>query len=79
MGRVGSRWCTAFGADWWSRGLMIGLIIIGITVIVLLSIHLSRRSRDTSDSQEALEIVKRRYANGELDAETFERMKRELR
>jgi len=76
MGRIGIRGCGWFGVDWWSRGMMIGLLLIGITIIVLLAVHLTRRKR--SDSHEAMSILKKRYADGEIDRETYERMKKDL-
>jgi putative membrane protein len=79
MGRVGFRGCGFLGTDWWSRGLMIGLILIGITIIVLLAINLAKRSHEGSSNHEALTILKKRYANGEIDEALFEKMKRELR
>lgn len=80
VGRFGSRWCGFLGADWWTRGIMIALILIGIALIVLLAVNLSRRSSDTrKGTDESLSILNRRYANGEIDRETFEKMKRDLR
>lgn len=61
------------------------MMIFG-TVGILWVLHLLFRTdafgkrHTTSDTGDnALAILKRRYANGELDAEAFERMKRELR
>lgn len=80
VGRFGSRWCGFLGTDWWSRGLMIALVLIGIALIVLLAVSLSKRSsQGRSTSDEALSIVNKRYANGEIDSETYEKMKRDLR
>jgi uncharacterized membrane protein len=59
---------------------MIALVLIGITLIVLLAVSLSKRSsQGKSTSDEALSIVNKRYANGEIDSETYEKMKRDLR
>lgn len=79
MGRTGVGRYGWFGVDWWSRGLMIGLLLIGITVIVLLAVHLSRRTHTGYDSDEAMDLLKKRYANGEIDRDTFERMSKDLR
>lgn len=77
LGNVGG--CGWFGSDWWSRGMMIGLLLIGVTVVVLLAVHLSHRNRSNSGSLEAIELLKNRYANGEIDSELFEKMKKDLR
>lgn len=74
LGRYG--W---FGVDWWSRGMMIGLLLIGITITVLLAVHLSRRTRMDHGSNDAISLLKKRYANGDIDREVFERMRKDLR
>lgn len=79
LGRMGIGRYGWFGVDWWSLGLMIGLLLIGITVIVLLAVNISRRTHTEHGSHEALDLLKNRYANGEIDRDTFERMKKDLR
>jgi putative membrane protein len=50
-----------------------GVIIGGIALLV---VGLARQSTQAADRGEApLEILKRRYASGEIDREEFERMK----
>jgi putative membrane protein len=52
------------------------LVIIGIVVLVK---WLMEKDKRTSDSGEnPLEILKRRYARGEIDWEEFEQKKRDL-
>nr|BAL57637.1 hypothetical conserved protein [uncultured Deinococcota bacterium] len=61
----------------WGWGLMgwlypllfLGLFLLGVYLLVR---ALSRRE------DRALEILRERYARGEIDKETFERMKRDL-
>ena len=77
LGNVGG--CGWFGSDWWSRGMMIGLLLIGVTVVVLIAVHLSHRNRSNSGSLEAIALLKNRYADGEIDRELFEKMKKDLR
>jgi putative membrane protein len=79
MGRLGIGRYGWYGVDWWSRGMMIGLLLIGVTVVVLIAVHLSHRNRSNSGSLEAIELLKNRYANGEIDSELFEKMKKDLR
>ena len=51
--------------------LWLGLLVLGVYLVAR---ALTRRER----TDRALEILRERYARGELDKETFERMKRDL-
>ena len=56
------------------------LLIVGI---VLLIVWLTRQSgvrngKGNNSDETAMDILKKRYAKGEIDKEEFERMKREL-
>ncbi|MBI3000418.1 MAG: SHOCT domain-containing protein [Deltaproteobacteria bacterium] len=67
---------------WWGWGfgmmfmmfLFWGLIIVGLVVLIRWLIGQSREAR--SDS--ALEILRQRYARGEISKEQFDAMKRDL-
>ncbi|HCW92282.1 SHOCT domain-containing protein [Flexistipes sinusarabici] len=62
--------------------LIIWVVIIGAVIFLLFNIFRSDRSTEDSDvrpGQRPLEILKRRYASGELSKEEYERMKNELR
>ena len=48
-----------------------GAIIVGLVWMV-------SRSRTRSETEEAADILRRRYAAGEIDQETYERMRRNL-
>ncbi len=64
-----------FGSIFWL--LTIGLIVWGI--ITISNNNRRNQSPQLSESGEtALEILKRRYASGEISHEEFERMKKEL-
>jgi putative membrane protein len=58
-------------ALWW----ILGAVLIGVLVWAV--IRASRPSSGIPESAE--EILRRRYARGELDRETFQRMRDELR
>jgi putative membrane protein len=74
-------------------GLFIGLIVLvlllllvggGIAAVVWFVSQSSQASRQGSGQEprqesEALEILRRRYAAGEIDREEFQRMREELR
>jgi putative membrane protein len=64
-----------FGPLFWL--LILGAIVLGVVVLV----HNSR-TRDQRDHlppyEDALEILKKRYARGKITKEQFERMKQDL-
>jgi len=68
----GMGWWMAFGGLWmvifW--GGLIALIVWGIT-------RLSRRN-GYAPKREPMEVVKERYARGEISREEFEQLKRDL-
>ncbi|WP_396585777.1 SHOCT domain-containing protein [Guyparkeria halopsychrophila] len=49
-----------------------------MAAIVWLVLVISRRDR-SSEPSSAREILDRRYANGEIDEKTYDRMKRDLK
>ena len=56
--------------------LMLGLMLLIAVAIVLLIVNVRKRNRD--EDSEAMATIKRRYANGELTNEDFQRMKKDL-
>ncbi|MCL7453084.1 MAG: SHOCT domain-containing protein [Anaerolineae bacterium] len=74
-------------------GLLIGLVVLvlvvlliggGIAAVVWFVGQSSRSPREGSGQEprresEALEILRQRYARGEIDREEFERMREEIR
>ena len=66
-----------FGGSW---GMFVGmlfwiLVLVGLFYLVS---GLSKRASTTPSSETALEILKRRYASGEIDSEEYFKRKREL-
>lgn len=59
--------------------LMWILLIIGIILVVFLVMQLTKNDERQNKSQEtALDILKKRYAKGEISKEEFERMKQDM-
>lgn len=61
-------------SDWWSRGLMLAMLALLITLVVLAAVAIARSRRTAEPESEALAILKRRYASGELQKEEYDRM-----
>jgi putative membrane protein len=62
-------------------GELLMLVLLGVTAgaVALLIVGLTGRKQKTSGGEPTpLEILKRRYASGEIDREDFERMREEL-
>lgn len=66
--------------DGWGWGMGIGwLISLAILILIVIFIWRLLQGRGPSRSEDsALEILKRRYAAGEIDREEFEARKRDL-
>lgn len=85
-------WGTGYGYGGGSRlmphGMMpgggMGLVMILFWVIVLIALAsivsglLADRGNPRDDPPDALELLKRRYARGEIDKETYASMRRDL-
>jgi putative membrane protein len=59
-------------------GFFFWIIFLVILVWVVKSILEKQNSGSTSAKDDPLDILKKRYANGEISKEEFERMKRDL-
>ena len=66
-------WGMGFG--WIFMILFWAVVILGIVYIVQ---AISRRTRQSGPDETPLDILKKRYAKGEISKEEFERMKDDL-
>ncbi len=55
-----------------------GLVIVGIVLGVRWLLHQGRTGTNLEGADTPLEILKRRYAKGEISREEFDRMKQDL-
>ncbi len=65
----------------WGGGIVQILILVIVIIAVVWAIRYftgQRQIGSSSNSASALEILKRRYANGEIDKEEFEQKKKDL-
>ena len=76
MGAMGS-WGMGYGFFGWLIMFLFWVAIIaGVVLLVRWLIDQGKLKGQTQES--ALDVLKKRYARGEIDTEHFEKMKREL-
>jgi len=68
--------CGGMAVLWLLGGVL--LLGLGVGAVALVVWAVRRSQPSTSSVESALEILKRRYARGEISAEQFEKMKRQL-
>ncbi len=66
-----------FSSMWFFSILFLLLVIVGVMFIARWL--LDRNDKESPAKESPLDILKRRYAQGEIDRDTFERMKRDIR
>jgi putative membrane protein len=71
-------WWAMMGLGWVAMVAFWGAVIVGIGLFVRWLAGQSGEPRREPEREEPLAILQRRYARGEIDGETYERMKREL-
>ncbi|MCL6528265.1 MAG: SHOCT domain-containing protein [Thermaceae bacterium] len=71
-------WPYGFGmmGGWGWLGMLIPIIVLALLVYWL--VRTFSHSSSSEGRDRALDILRERYARGELDQESFERMKRDL-
>ena len=68
------------GYGWYGGGLMwLILIIVAVVVIYfVLNRNKNRETLDDSDRESPMDILKKRYAKGDITKEEFDRLKRDI-
>ncbi len=80
--RIGNGWgygpgnMMGWSGSWW--GWIITLVVIIVIAAIVIAIYLSRK-KGTSNPQEALEILRTRYAEGKITREEYQQMLKELK
>lgn len=54
------------------------LIIIGVVFLIFWTVNKVKRAEQKPEEESALDILKKRYASGEIDKEEFEEKKKNL-
>lgn len=69
-----------FSAHGWGMGWgwLLILILIGIFIWVLIKVFIRAGQSKTTGSKNPLDILKERYAKGEINKEEFEERKKDL-
>ncbi len=67
-----------YGYNSWGQSLLLGLLIIGVIVGIFYAVRKPRQHQANYRSNQAIETLNTRYANGEIDRETYEQMKQDL-
>jgi putative membrane protein len=82
----GHGWCPMCGGGAWRWAMMIFVTLLWLVIIALgawfvfrLARGDWRRTRERARRGEAEEILRQRYARGEIDRETYHRMLEDLR
>lgn len=64
---------------WWGVEPWAWFLLGALAVLLVLGLALLLKGLGGRREDRALEILRERYARGEIDQETYERMKRDLR
>ncbi len=67
--------CNTLGIGW---GWIIGIIVLLIIILVVLRSAGQQKKAEYRDNKTALDILKERYAKGEINKEEFEERKKDL-
>lgn len=77
MDMMGGGYGNSMMGGMWFFSLLFWILIIAGAVFIVR--WLTERNNDSSSPTEsALEVLKKRYARGEIDKDTFEQMKRDI-
>lgn len=67
-----------YGYGWMLLGLVFMVLFWAAVILLILWLYRQLRGGAPATDESALDILKKRYAKGEITGEEFERMKRDL-
>ena len=78
----GCNWNGMLGTGWWSMGggffgmfWTVLLLVGGIYLVTRLLQYLGTGHENHSDRHDSMDIIKKKYAKGEISSEEYQRMK----
>jgi len=71
-------WATAMALGWLTMVAFLGAVVVGVIFFARWVAGATEQPGRGSEAELPLAILRRRYAAGEIDEATYERMKREL-
>lgn len=66
------------GFGWMGLGWLFWLIVIAVIVYLIIKITNQKQTENVYPKETPLEILKKRYAKGEISKEEFERIKKDI-
>ena len=77
MDMMGSGFGNGMMGGMWIFPLLFWILFIAGVVFIVRWLT-ERKNHSSSPTESALEVLKKRYARGEIDKDTFEQMKRDI-
>lgn len=71
-------WYGGWGMMGWFGGVGMLLLLVGLVAVVALLARGSRPTERNPPSDTAIEVLRRRYASGEISQQEFEQMRQTL-
>lgn len=81
MGGSMGGWGHMMGYGWYGGGVMWLILIVVAVVIIYFVLNLGKNGKilDDSTGESAMDILKKRYAKGEITKEDFDRLKKDIK
>lgn len=78
VGGTGYDYGMMGGSGWWWFMPILGIIFLGLIIWAVVALIQGQGGSQSTGADSALEILKRRYARGDIDKEEYEQKKKDL-